>query len=65
MKKIPGVTIFMSLCVFMLMVAEAMPQTSDALPLIGEIFLKNRVVVPQEVYFSCIMFEVGASVVCT
>ncbi|XGW25004.1 hypothetical protein V3C99_006442 [Haemonchus contortus] len=46
------VTIFMSLCVFMLMVAEAMPQTSDALPLI-------------EVYFSCIMFEVGASVVCT
>lgn len=31
-----GVTIFMSLCVFMLMVAEAMPQTSDALPLIGE-----------------------------
>ncbi|PIO58714.1 hypothetical protein TELCIR_19846 [Teladorsagia circumcincta] len=29
------VTIFMSLCVFMLMVAEAMPQTSDALPLIG------------------------------
>ncbi|VDM72754.1 unnamed protein product [Strongylus vulgaris] len=50
-----GVTIFMSLCVFMLMVAEAMPQTSDALPLIGII----------EVYFSCIMFEVGASVVCT
>ncbi|CAJ0577778.1 unnamed protein product, partial [Mesorhabditis spiculigera] len=46
------VTIFMSLCVFMLMVAEAMPQTSDALPLI-------------EVYFSCIMFEVGASVLCT
>ncbi|VDN31433.1 unnamed protein product [Cylicostephanus goldi] len=30
-----GVTIFMSLCVFMLMVAEAMPQTSDDLPLIG------------------------------
>ncbi|GMR51807.1 hypothetical protein PMAYCL1PPCAC_22002, partial [Pristionchus mayeri] len=46
------VTIFMSLCVFMLMVAEAMPQTSDALPLI-------------EVYFSCVMFEVGASVICT
>ncbi|CAI4229873.1 unnamed protein product [Auanema sp. JU1783] len=46
------VTIFMSLCVFMLMVAESMPQTSDALPLI-------------EVYFSCIMFEVGASVICS
>ncbi|CAD6198322.1 unnamed protein product [Caenorhabditis auriculariae] len=47
-----GVTIFMSLCVFMIMVAEAMPQTSDALPLI-------------QIYFSCIMFEVGASVVAT
>ncbi|CAJ0594165.1 unnamed protein product [Cylicocyclus nassatus] len=46
------VTIFMSLCVFMLMVAEAIPQTSDDLPLI-------------EAYFCCIMFEVGASVVCT
>ncbi|CAJ0944401.1 unnamed protein product, partial [Mesorhabditis belari] len=46
------VTIFMSLCVFMLVVAEAMPQTSDSLPLI-------------EVYFSCIMFEVGASIFCT
>lgn len=47
-----GVTIFMSLCVFMIMVAEAMPQTSDALPLI-------------QIYFSCIMFQVGASVVAT
>uniref|UniRef100_A0A1I8A2U3 Neur_chan_LBD domain-containing protein n=1 Tax=Steinernema glaseri TaxID=37863 RepID=A0A1I8A2U3_9BILA len=46
------VTIFMSLCVFMLMVAEAMPQTSDTLPLIA-------------VYFTCVMFEVGASVLCT
>ncbi|KAH7696911.1 Protein ACR-19 a, partial [Aphelenchoides avenae] len=46
------VTIFMSLCVFMLMVAETMPQTSDTLPLI-------------EVYFTCVMFEVGASVICT
>ncbi|TKR57345.1 hypothetical protein L596_030831 [Steinernema carpocapsae] len=46
------VTIFMSLCVFMLMVAEAMPQTSDTLPLIA-------------VYFTCVMFEVGASVCCT
>ncbi|KAI1730744.1 neurotransmitter-gated ion-channel ligand binding domain-containing protein [Ditylenchus destructor] len=46
------VTIFMSLCVFMLMVAETMPQTSDTLPLI-------------EIYFTCVMFEVGASVICT
>ncbi|VDM52594.1 unnamed protein product [Angiostrongylus costaricensis] len=62
------VTIFMSLCVFMLMVAEAMPQTSDALPLIGSIILyayqhhrPSEENIP-EVYFSCIMFEVGASV---
>lgn len=30
-----GVTIFMSLCVFLLMIAEALPPTSDAVPLIG------------------------------
>lgn len=57
----------MSLCVFMLMVAEAMPQTSDALPLIGIYFLSflSNQPSPSEVYFSCIMFEVGASVVCS
>ncbi|KAI6203220.1 hypothetical protein M3Y94_00531400 [Aphelenchoides besseyi] len=46
------VTIFMSLCVFMLMVAETMPQTSDTLPLI-------------EVFFMFVMGEVAASVICT
>uniref|UniRef100_A0A914CCU9 Uncharacterized protein n=1 Tax=Acrobeloides nanus TaxID=290746 RepID=A0A914CCU9_9BILA len=46
------ITTFMSLCVFMLMVAETMPQTSDAIPLIA-------------IYFTSIMFEVGTSVLCT
>ena len=36
----------------MVMVAETMPQTADSLPLIA-------------VYFTSVMFEVGASVVCT
>ena len=31
-----GVTILLSLTVFLLLVAEAMPPTSDALPLIGQ-----------------------------
>jgi hypothetical protein len=31
----PGVTILLSLTVFSLLVAEVLPQTSDALPLIG------------------------------
>lgn len=51
-KMTLGVTIFMSLCVFLLMVAEAMPPTSDAVPLIGT-------------YFSCTMVVVCASVVTT
>ena len=33
---IPGVTILLSLTVFLLLVAETMPPTSDAVPLIGE-----------------------------
>ena len=32
----PGVTILLSLTVFLLLVAETMPPTSDAVPLIGE-----------------------------
>uniref|UniRef100_A0A0N4ZMR7 Neur_chan_LBD domain-containing protein n=1 Tax=Parastrongyloides trichosuri TaxID=131310 RepID=A0A0N4ZMR7_PARTI len=61
------VTIFMSLCVFMLMVAEAMPQTSDALPLIGSLFIRQIIIIILflAVYFTCIMFEVGASVIFT
>uniref|UniRef100_A0A7E4UZH7 Neur_chan_LBD domain-containing protein n=1 Tax=Panagrellus redivivus TaxID=6233 RepID=A0A7E4UZH7_PANRE len=49
---IPSVTILVSLSIFHVMVAETMPQTADSLPLIA-------------VYFTCVMFEVSASVVCT
>ncbi|CAG0913226.1 unnamed protein product [Notodromas monacha] len=47
-----GVTILLSLTVFLNMVAEKMPSTSDAIPLIGT-------------YFNCIMFMVASSVVLT
>lgn len=35
----PGITVLLSLTVFMLMVAEIMPATSDSVPLIGVFFL--------------------------
>ncbi|KRG03748.1 neuronal acetylcholine receptor subunit alpha-7 isoform X4 [Drosophila mojavensis] len=47
-----GVTILLSLTVFLNLVAESMPTTSDAVPLIGT-------------YFNCIMFMVASSVVLT
>ncbi|XP_067666866.1 acetylcholine receptor subunit alpha-type acr-16-like isoform X2 [Haliotis asinina] len=47
-----GVTILLSLMVFLLLVAETMPPTSDALPLIG-------------IYFACIMFMCSLSVLFT
>ncbi|XP_023332222.1 neuronal acetylcholine receptor subunit alpha-7 isoform X6 [Eurytemora carolleeae] len=47
-----GVTILLSLTVFMSMVSEIMPNTSDAVPLIGT-------------YFNCIMMMVASSVVLT
>ncbi|CAG0897306.1 unnamed protein product [Darwinula stevensoni] len=47
-----GVTILLSLTVFLNMVAEKMPATSEAVPLIGT-------------YFNCIMFMVASSVVLT
>ncbi|XP_058801635.1 neuronal acetylcholine receptor subunit alpha-7-like isoform X3 [Phymastichus coffea] len=49
---IAGVTILLSLTVFLNMVAETMPATSDAVPLLGT-------------YFNCIMFMVASSVVST
>ncbi|XP_074649612.1 neuronal acetylcholine receptor subunit alpha-7-like isoform X2 [Tubulanus polymorphus] len=47
-----GVTILLSLTVFLLLVAETMPPTSDAVPLIG-------------MYFACIMMMCSLSVVFT
>ncbi|KAJ8015605.1 hypothetical protein DPEC_G00027850 [Dallia pectoralis] len=47
-----GITVLLSLTVFMLLVAEIMPATSDSVPLIAQ-------------YFSCTMMIVGLSVVVT
>ncbi|GAB6031191.1 Acetylcholine Receptor [Chamberlinius hualienensis] len=47
-----GITVLLSLTVFMLLVAETIPATSDALPVIGT-------------YFACIMIMVAFSVVLT
>uniref|UniRef100_A0A3P9DL83 Neuronal acetylcholine receptor subunit alpha-7 n=1 Tax=Maylandia zebra TaxID=106582 RepID=A0A3P9DL83_9CICH len=47
-----GITILLSLTVFMLLVAEIMPATSDSVPLIGQ-------------YFASIMIIVGMSVIAT
>ncbi|XP_055685533.1 neuronal acetylcholine receptor subunit alpha-7 isoform X2 [Lutzomyia longipalpis] len=47
-----GVTILLSLTVFLNLVAETLPQVSDAIPLLGT-------------YFNCIMFMVASSVVLT
>lgn len=77
-KFCSGVTIFMSLCVFLLMVAEIMPQTSDFVPLIGKATINVRLL-PVDVikskrtfaflssatYFSSIMVLVSASIVAT
>uniref|UniRef100_A0A8D2ZMV3 Neuronal acetylcholine receptor subunit alpha-7 n=2 Tax=Scophthalmus maximus TaxID=52904 RepID=A0A8D2ZMV3_SCOMX len=47
-----GITVLLSLTVFMLLVAEIMPATSDSVPLIGQ-------------YFASIMIIVGMSVIAT
>ncbi|XP_025207881.1 neuronal acetylcholine receptor subunit alpha-7-like isoform X4 [Melanaphis sacchari] len=76
-----GVTILLSLTVFLNMVAETMPATSDAVPLLGVTILLSLSVfslmiadaLPQTseaipllgTYFNCIMFMVASSVVST
>ncbi|XP_037798439.1 acetylcholine receptor subunit alpha-like [Penaeus monodon] len=51
-SSISGVTILLSLTVFLNIVTENIPETSDAVPLIST-------------YFNCIMFMVASSVVLT
>lgn len=65
-----GVTILLSLTVFLNMVAETMPATSDAVPLLGarryqHIALDFVIVCVLGTYFNCIMFMVASSVVST
>ncbi|XP_071054594.1 CHRNA7-FAM7A fusion protein isoform X17 [Onthophagus taurus] len=78
---IAGVTILLSLTVFLNLVAEKIPTTSDAVPLIGVTILLSLTVflnlvaetLPQVsdaipllgTYFNCIMFMVASSVVLT
>uniref|UniRef100_A0A087XTV2 Neuronal acetylcholine receptor subunit alpha-7 n=1 Tax=Poecilia formosa TaxID=48698 RepID=A0A087XTV2_POEFO len=50
--SLAGITVLLSLTVFMLLVAEIMPATSDSVPLIGQ-------------YFASIMIIVGMSVIAT
>ncbi|KRZ56210.1 Low-density lipoprotein receptor-related protein [Trichinella nativa] len=75
------ISVFMSLCVFLVVVSESMPHTSDAVPLIGlnvlvslvfylQIFAMTIPSTSETVpllgtYFSCIMIVVSASVVLT
>uniref|UniRef100_A0A8C5B8P2 Neuronal acetylcholine receptor subunit alpha-7-like n=1 Tax=Gadus morhua TaxID=8049 RepID=A0A8C5B8P2_GADMO len=44
-----GITVLLSLTVFMLMVAEIMPATSDSVPLIGQYFVSTMVIVGMSV----------------
>lgn len=69
-----GVTILLSLTVFLNMVAETMPATSDAVPLLGNNYYISSVVIDSLLiflisftgtYFNCIMFMVASSVVST
>jgi len=39
---VSGVTILLSLSVFSLMIADALPQTSEAIPLLGQTKLKIK-----------------------
>ncbi|CAG9796322.1 unnamed protein product [Diatraea saccharalis] len=78
---ITGVTILLSLTVFLNLVAETLPQVSDAIPLLGVTILLSQTVFSLLVghvitktseaipligtYFNCIMFMVASSVVLT
>ncbi|KAJ8872103.1 hypothetical protein PR048_025704 [Dryococelus australis] len=79
--SVSGVTILLSLTVFLNLVAETLPQVSDAIPLLGVTILLSLTVfsllvaelLPQTsdavpligTYFNCIMFMVASSVVLT
>lgn len=43
---LPGITVLLSLTVFMLLVAEIMPATSDSVPLIGRLYSSMSTSVP-------------------
>ncbi|XP_077576870.1 neuronal acetylcholine receptor subunit alpha-7-like [Stigmatopora nigra] len=52
-----GITVLLSLTVFMLMVAEIMPATSDSIPLIGQYFASTMVIVGMSVVATVIVLQ--------
>nr|XP_057940827.1 neuronal acetylcholine receptor subunit alpha-7-like isoform X2 [Doryrhamphus excisus] len=55
--KEPCITVLLSLTVFMLMVAEIMPATSDSIPLIGQYFASTMVIVGMSVVATVIVLQ--------
>ncbi|XP_063735071.1 neuronal acetylcholine receptor subunit alpha-7-like isoform X2 [Eleginops maclovinus] len=52
-----GITVLLSLTVFMLMVAEIMPATSDSVPLIGQYFASTMVIVGMSVVATVMVLQ--------
>uniref|UniRef100_A0A8C2WDE1 Uncharacterized protein n=1 Tax=Cyclopterus lumpus TaxID=8103 RepID=A0A8C2WDE1_CYCLU len=52
-----GITVLLSLTVFMLMVAEIMPTTSDSVPLIGQYFASTMVIVGMSVVATVLVLQ--------
>ncbi|XP_029593746.1 neuronal acetylcholine receptor subunit alpha-7-like isoform X1 [Salmo trutta] len=52
-----GITILLSLTVFMLLVAEIMPATSDCIPLIGQYFVSTMVTVGMSVVATVVVLQ--------
>ncbi|KAM6967460.1 neuronal acetylcholine receptor subunit alpha-7-like [Aplochiton taeniatus] len=52
-----GITVLLSLTVFMLLVAEIMPATSDSIPLIGQYFASTMVIVGMSVVATVIVLS--------
>ncbi|KAG7469438.1 hypothetical protein MATL_G00128970 [Megalops atlanticus] len=52
-----GITVLLSLTVFMLLVAEIMPATSDSIPLIGQYFASTMVIVGMSVVATVVVLQ--------
>uniref|UniRef100_A0A4W3IEF4 Neuronal acetylcholine receptor subunit alpha-7-like n=1 Tax=Callorhinchus milii TaxID=7868 RepID=A0A4W3IEF4_CALMI len=52
-----GITVLLSLTVFMLLVAEIMPATSDSIPLIGQYFASTMIIVGMTVIATVVVLQ--------
>ncbi|XP_029513719.1 neuronal acetylcholine receptor subunit alpha-7-like [Oncorhynchus nerka] len=52
-----GITVLLSLTVFMLLVAEIMPATSDSIPLIGQYFASTMIIVGMSVIATTVVLQ--------